>query len=143
MTEERESQERTEKEWENWFGGDKDRQRGISETGKRDRLSSAVGGVILIWLGICFIMVMNGPWEWGSVWSYFLGGIGVILVLEVVARSLLPEFRRPVASRLIFAVILIAVGFGSTLGIENWWPLVIVGIGVAILVGQLTRSRKP
>ena len=115
--------------------------RGFGEKGSQDQLGSAVGGLILIWLGACFFMVTSGPWKWDSVWSYFLGGMGVIFLLEVSLRLLLPSFRRPIMGRLILAVVLIAIGFGGLVGLETWWPLVLVIIGLAMVVGSLTRSR--
>lgn len=77
---------------------EKQQSRGFGEKGSQDRLGSAVGGLILIWLGICFIMVTSGPWAWDDVWSYFLGGMGVIFLLEVVLRLLLPSYRRGAGS---------------------------------------------
>ena len=133
MFEERDEKERDEKR------GD----RGFGEKGDRDRLGSAVGGLILIWLGVCFFMVTSGPWEWGSIWSYFLGGMGVIFLLEVMLRLLLPSYRRPIVGRVILAVVLIVIGFGGIVGLETWWPLVLIIIGLATVIRGLTRSKGP
>ena len=122
---------------------EKQQSRGFGEKGSQDRLGSAVGGLILIWLGICFIMVTSGPWVWDDVWSYFLGGMGVIFLLEVVLRLLLPSYRRPIVGRLILAVVLVAIGFGGLIGLETWWPLVLIIVGLAIVIRGLTRSRGP
>jgi len=133
MNEEREEKGRDEKEREEGFG----------EKWARDPLGSVVGGLILIWLGICFLMTTSGPWEWENVWSYFLGGLGVIFLLEVVIRLLFPAYRRPIVGRLILSMVLMAIGFGGIVGLETWWPLVLIVIGLAILVGGLTRTRRP
>ena len=121
---------------------EKGRDSGFGEKGSQDQLGRAVGGLILIWLGACFFMVTSGPWKWDSVWSYFLGGMGVIFLLEVALRLLLPSFRRPVMGRLILSLVLIAVGFGGLVGLETWWPLVLIIIGLTIVGGSLTRSRR-
>ena len=132
MNEERKELERDEKDDGDW-----------GEKWSRDPLGSIVGGLIVIWLGVCFLLITNGTWEWDDLWRYFLGGMGVIFLLEVGVRSVLPEYRRPIFGKLVIAVVLMAIGFGGIVGLETWWPLILVIVGAAIIIGVLTRSKKP
>ena len=108
-----------------------------------DPMGRIVGGLILVWLGVCFLLITNGPWHWDDLWRYFLGGMGVIFLLEVGVRAVIPEYRRPMLGKIVMSVIFMAIGFGGLVGIENWWPLILVVVGIAIIVGVLTRSGKP
>jgi hypothetical protein len=113
------------------------------EKGAQDRLGQVSGALVLIWLGSTFLMTSLGYWEWSNVWGYFLGGLGVIILLETFVRLALPTYRQGIVGRLIGAVVLIGLGFGGILGLENWWPLVVILVGLLMLVGVLTRGRTP
>jgi hypothetical protein len=70
-------------------------------------------------------------------WQLFFLGAGVIVLIEVLVRLLLPEYRKSVIGSIIWAAIL----FGLALG--NWilvGPLAVIGIGVAILLSGLIRK---
>ena len=67
-------------------------------------------------------------------------GAGVIVLLEVVVRLLIPEYRRPVTGTLIFAVILIGLGLGNLTNCGVVWPFILIVIGLSILLrGFYTR----
>ena len=114
------------------------------EKSRRDPLGAIVWPAILIWAGLVLLAAnlgmldrvigrgegLGGP----TTWSLILLGAGVIVVLEVVVRLLVPDFRRPVTGSLIFAVILIGLGLGN---LTNWgvvWPLIIIVVGLSILL---------
>ncbi len=111
------------------------------EKGDQDRLGQASGALVLIWLGASLLMASLGTWDWANVWGYFLGGLGVIILLEALVRLVVPAYRRAIVGRLIGAVVLISLGFGGIFGLETWWPLVVIVIGLSILLGAVTRSR--
>lgn len=113
------------------------------EKWSRDPLGSIVGGLIVVWLGICFLVITNDIWRWDDLWRYFLGGVGVIFLLEVAVRSVMPEYRRPILGKLVAGVIFLAIGFGGLVGLETWWPLILIVVGASIIIGVLMRSKKP
>jgi hypothetical protein len=112
------------------------------EKGDQDRLGQASGALVLIWLGTSFLLASLGIWEWVNVWGYFLGGLGVIILLETLVRAVIPAYRRPILGRLIGAIVLISLGFGGILGLGTWWPLVVIIIGLSMLLGAVTRGRS-
>ncbi len=132
MNEEHKERERDEKENGEW-----------GEKWSNDPLGGIVGGVIVVWLGVCFLLITNGPWYWEDLWRYFLGGIGVIFLLEVAVRTVMPAYRRPIFGKLVLSVIFMALGFGGLVGIEAWWPLILVLVGLFIVISALRRSQKP
>lgn len=70
---------------------------------------------------------------WGDWWAYLLVGIGVIFLIEVIVRQTRPQYRCPVAGKLIAALVLIAIGAGHIYGLRHWWALIIIVVGFVIL----------
>ena len=131
--EEKEEKNRGEREWdkgEQWSGG--------------DALGPLVWGLIIILAGLAMAAVNLGiyPWlTWGNVWSYIFIGAGVLFLLEVILRVLLPAYRRPMRGRLILAFVALAIGLGGLVGWELTWPFIIIAVGLAIIIGVFVRPR--
>jgi hypothetical protein len=118
------------------------------EKWRRDPLSAIVWAAILIWFGAMLLIGNMGllddvlilgsrvePWSLG-----FLGA-GVIVLLEVVVRLLVPVYRRGVGGSVVFAVILLGIGLGNLVSWDLIWPLILIGIGVSVLIrGFLPRD---
>ncbi len=68
-------------------------------------------------------------------------GAGAIFLLEALARTQLPEFRRPVGGTLVFAIILIAVGLGDQVGWGVVGPIALIVAGAAVLLTTVFRRR--
>jgi hypothetical protein len=79
---------------------------------------------------------------WENVWSYIFIGAGGLFLLEVILRILLPAYRRPIRGRLILAFIALAIGVGGLIGWELTWPFILIGIGLAIILGVFVRPRR-
>jgi hypothetical protein len=114
------------------------------EKWRHNPLGAAIWALILIWAGIVFLaqnMGLLAGFERLSPWSLVLAGAGVLLLLEVLVRLVVPEYRRPVIGTLIVGLVLLAAGVGS---LQNWWllwPILLIAAGVALLLGFITRRR--
>lgn len=108
---------------------------------RRDPMSGVIFGLILIIFGAIFLgrKFLPNPDLW---FGWVLASAGVILLLDVVVRSLRPEWKRPVFGKLVIAVILIILGAGTILEIEESWPLIPIAIGVVMLIYYLTKVTK-
>ena len=118
-----------------------------------DRLSGISWALILIWAGTVFLadnvgllerlMLPRNGLDIGflhpSAWSMIFLGAGLIVLLEAFLRSILPNYAAPSGGSLIFAAILIGVGLSNLFRSDLIWPLVIIGIGVAILLGSVLK----
>jgi hypothetical protein len=110
----------------------------------RDPLSAARWAAILIWAGLALLLEnleMLTRFETLEAWDLIFAGAGLILLLEVVVRVLLPAYRRPVTGSIIVGVVLLALGVGSALGVSLVWPLVLIAIGLLILLRGVFPGR--
>ncbi len=140
----------------------KHEEKSMDEKGRSDPLGSIVWALILIWAGVVFLannlgwldsisvylnrlgiataeLPFDTPIMQLEAWSLFFIGAGALLLGEVIIRLLMPAYRRPVLG----AAILSIVFFGLGLGTWNLiWPLILIVVGLAIVLGGLFRRRS-
>lgn len=119
------------------------------EKWRRDPLGAVVWAGILIWAGLALLAENVGLLEQVrqqvplladlGVWSLIFLGAGLIVVLEVVVRSLVPAYRRPVSGTLVLAFILIGLGSAGIFGWELTWPLILIAVGLLVLLRGFFR----
>jgi hypothetical protein len=109
---------------------------------RRDLISVVLAGVFLVLLGVLLFLASQGILSWDTWWPYLIMGIGLILLIDSIIRYPKEGSAGFRIGRLIAAIVLIGVGIVNLLGNVTWWPLVIVVIGVAIIVGALLRPRR-
>lgn len=103
-----------------------------------DPLGGVFFGLFLIAVACVFLFRDQLPGEeW---WPWLLIGIGCVFLLEAVVRSTRPEYRRPAMGRAVAGIILVALGTGFLYGFEEYWPLLIIAIGVVILIYYIRQS---
>ena len=132
-------EEKSEKEHE------KDEKGNWEEKWHRDPLSAARWAVILIWAGIALLLANNLPFianlEWLNGWGLAFAGAGVILLLEVIVRVLVPAYRRAISGILILAAVFLGIGLGDLFGWEVTGALVLIAVGAGMLLRSFMRRR--
>jgi hypothetical protein len=116
------------------------------EKWRRDPLGAIVWACILIWAGVVLLLgnlnlLPRIPGLKMDDWSLIFLGAGIIILLEVVVRLVMPEHRRGVVGNLIVAIIFIGIGGGGSIGWGFLWGLGLIALGVAVLLGGF-RGRK-
>jgi low affinity Fe/Cu permease len=127
------------------------------EKSRRDPLSAVIWAAILVWAGLVLLANnlgfldaiferlpsdgVGGLIDTSSTWSLILLGAGVIVLLEVLVRLLVPDYRRPVGGSLILAVFLIGVGLSNFFSWNLVWPFILIGIGIVILLRSFLRNQ--
>ena len=125
---------------------------------ENDSLSSITWAFILMWAGFVFLannmgwlarFGMDAGMIWSfdvfgdlrsvGVWNLIALGAGVILILEAVARLLIPQLRRDVGGSLIAAAVLIGIGLGGWFNWSYLWPIILIAVGVNVLLKGLRR----
>lgn len=142
MPEQRYRNEKEEKHEKDEKMRDEKDEKSQEEKWRRDPLGRVIFGLIVIAVGVMFLLASQDKIAWEDWWAYFLLALGGIFILEVLIRSIMPAYRRPVFGKLIAGLVLIAIGASNIFGFVTWWPLIIIGVGVFILFSALFRVRK-
>ena len=131
-------------------------EKNYEEKYRRDPLGAIVWAIILIWVGLVLLAQNMGYLEKlglrlkfadlpfdvpfvGDSWSLIFLGISVILLIELVVRLLVPDYRRPLMGTVIFLIVCVGLAFGSW---DLIWPLMLIAIGASILLRGVFRSNK-
>jgi hypothetical protein len=119
---------------------DKGREEGWEEKWRRDPLTAAGWALILIWAGLVLIAINLGIFgTGGEAWPVIFLGAGVIVLLGVVVRLLVPAYRRPVTGNIILGFILLGIGLGQLLQWEIVGALVLIAIGLSIILSRFVQ----
>ncbi len=113
---------------------------------QQDRSGALVGGAILILLGLIYYATIATPplIRSGDFWAFLLLGIGIILIARSVYRFSTASHRVAGMGSLWGGVILVAIGAAGIAGRNNFWPIILIAIGVMVIVaGVSARSRAP
>ena len=150
VTEEKELQKHDEK--------DEKEEKTVEEKSRQDPVGAMVWAATLIWAGLV-LLANNLGWldslgirlgdrgvdlpfeveEWAGTWQVFFLGAGALVLIGVIARLLLPEYRRPILGNLIWAIVLFGLAMGEW---QLIWPLILIAVGVSILFGGIIRRRR-
>ncbi len=130
---------------------EKEDEKSYEEKHREDPVGTMVWAATLIWAGLVFLAdnldyldrlqmyTAELPFELPvkpEAWTLFFLGAGVLVLLGVVLRLLVPSYRRPILGSLIWAIVLFALAFGE------WnliWPFILIAIGVSILLEGVLR----
>ncbi len=105
-----------------------------------DTLKNIFNGIIIIWLGVSLFFMKQDFFhaEW---WACFLLGLGLIFIIEAFLRMRLAAYEKPYMGKLIAGIVLVGVGASNIYDLEDWWPLLLIAVGVVIVLVNL-RPRK-
>ena len=107
---------------------------------KQDYPPKITGGLILILLGVLFLLTEMDRISWTDWWAYFLVGLGGIFLIEALLRVVSAERRRGAGNKLVAGLILVVIGGAHLIGFEEWWPLVLIAVGVGVLISALFKK---
>ncbi len=130
---EKQHEKRDEKTWE--------------EKHRSDPLSRVIWAGILIWAGVVLLAnnldILRGiPLLGGmSAWSLVFAGAGLIILVEVLIRLVVPAYSGPVIGSLIIALVFLGIGLDDLVGWSIVWPTIVIGVGVVILFRALVRKE--
>jgi hypothetical protein len=113
----------------------------MEEKWHKDPLGGVFFGLFLIVVASIYLFrdqlgqQLGEPW-----WAWIIVGIGCIFLLEALIRSTKAEYRRPSFGRAVAGIIFIAIGAGIAYGFEEFWPVIIIAIGVLMLLYYIRQS---
>ncbi len=130
---------------------DKHEEKTMEEKWRRDPLGRIIWAVILIWGGLVFLAANLGYLSVTGVvapgvyipylgaWGVFLIGAGLLLLIEVLIRLVVPAYRAPIGGTFFLALVFIAIGLGNWFGWNVIWPFILIALGLSILLRAVWR----
>jgi hypothetical protein len=114
-----------------------------NQNGGLEKTISGIGwGLVLILIGTLVFADNKGWLQDGAGWLYFIIGLGGIFILGFLARFWLNQFNRWSSfGGLVLGVCLVYIGTAFLYGFGDWWPLVLIPVGVGILVKALWKNK--
>ncbi|MBU7043335.1 MAG: hypothetical protein HXS47_07055 [Theionarchaea archaeon] len=121
---------------------EKEREKSGKGEGKwrNDPLGGVFAGLILIVIASTYLFQSYFPQGEWFMWA--LAGIGVVLILDALAHSLKPEWKRPVFGKVIGGIVLIAIGMGTIYDFVHSWAVFLLGLGVLMLIYYIIKSYR-
>lgn len=119
------------------------------EKWRRDPLNAMVWAAMFIWAGVVLLLDNLGYLASLSAgflfdieaWSLIFLGAGVMVLIGVVVRLVVPDYRAPVTGGVIFSLILIGIGLGDMISWVLVWPIILITLGLYIILRGLMRGR--
>ena len=118
---------------------EKDKEKGEGKW-RNDPLGGVFAGVILIVVACSYLFRSYFPQGEWFMWA--LAGIGAVLILDALAHSLKPEWKRPIFGKVIGGVVLIAIGMGMIYEFVDFWAIFLLGLGVIMLIYYVMKSYR-
>jgi PAS domain S-box-containing protein len=109
---------------------------------QRDPMRGLFWGMFLVLLGSLFFASGRGWISSETWWEALIIGLGAILILESIVRYLNPDSRSYAFGRLVPGAILLFFGLAFALNIGTWWPLALVGVGIALFLNSWVLHRE-
>ena len=100
-----------------------------------------MGGLVLILIGSIFLLAQMDRISWDHLWAYFLVGLGAILIVTGLL-GIGPHGRGPTRGRFIGGVVLIVIGAANIIGLNVWWPYLLIVLGLVLVVSALFPHRS-
>ena len=100
-----------------------------------DSLDTVMWAIAFIWAGVVWLASSPG-YVAEKAWSLLFLGAGILALVELSIRLLVPAYRRDLLGTLIWAGAMFCLG-----GWNHLWPLILIGIGVSILLQSLSSQR--
>ncbi|MEN3007196.1 MAG: hypothetical protein ABC585_05580 [Candidatus Methanosuratincola petrocarbonis] len=108
---------------------------------RRDLAGPLFGGGVLIVLGVSFWLATSGTISWAIWWAYFLGGLGILLILLGINNARSGKDSGPITG----GVVVLAIGIIAILAwnysLSSWWPLVLIALGLVVMVSAVLGHK--
>jgi hypothetical protein len=103
-----------------------------------------MGGLILLWLGVAFLLRQYNYVAYGNWFSVFLLGLGAIILLRGLLMYTQMSNWRASSGLIIGGGIVMLIGGSTFIGLTDWWALILVLAGGWIILNAfMGRGGNP
>jgi uncharacterized membrane protein HdeD (DUF308 family) len=123
-----------------WREQRRERREERREKRARDPWRGLFWGLLLILVGVLFFVNQQGT-DWDVLWKYLLIGLGAIFIIDGIVHYWSTSSRDGHFGRFIPGIVLLFVGLAFLFNFSQWWPIILIAIGVIILISFVFRRR--
>jgi hypothetical protein len=105
---------------------------------RRSPLSGLFWGLVLVLLGTIGLFDVAGYLSDQAMQVCLLTGLGAIFIVDALVRR--ARLGGELGGRFVIGAILVPAGILVAFGVSQWWPLIVLGAGIAIIVRALSRA---
>lgn len=106
---------------------------------RRRGMPGLFAGLVLILLGVLLLFQTQGWFISNDWWVFLLLGLGGVFIIDALVRLAQPPPKPRWGGRLVVGLTLLLVGLIFVAGFGQWWPLILVVIGVGVIVKRVVR----
>jgi hypothetical protein len=106
----------------------------------RDPWRGLVWGLLLILVGVLFFIGQQQGIGWDVLWKYLLIGLGAIFIIDGFIHLWGPEHDGSLG-RFIPGIVILFIGLAFLFNFSQWWPIILIAVGVIILISLVFRRR--
>ena len=106
---------------------------------REDPLGYLFLGLFIIALGLTLLFFELRLLDEAEAIGAALSSLGSILMLDAFVRHRLPWTRHKTVPYAVLGALFIALGAAFSLGLREWWPLVLVALGLSSIAYGLSR----
>jgi hypothetical protein len=121
---------------------EKDEKNEKGEKGEEDKYGPIIGGLIVTWLGTLLLLSNQNIIRSSDFGGYFLMGIGAILVVRGLLAMQDSGSVDNGYGYLIGGGVLVLIGVGITYNLQDWWAIMLIGLGLVIVLRGVTERGK-
>ncbi|MBN2413864.1 hypothetical protein JXQ31_19475 [candidate division KSB1 bacterium] len=100
-----------------------------------DPLSGIITGIIFILAG-SFIYADNQGYLYSGWFWWLIFSMGLVFLIESVIRATVEKYKKSFHASVIWGAILTTIGANHLFDIGNWWPLILVFIGIILILSS-------
>ena len=109
---------------------------------QEDRYGAVIGGLIVTWLGVLLLLNNQNMIRGGGFGGYFLMGVGVILIFRGLLALQETGSTDESLGHFIGGGVLVVIGGGITFNIQDWWAILLIGLGLIIVLRGFTARNR-
>ena len=101
-----------------------------------------MGGLILLWLGVTFILRQNyfiTDSQWGS--TFFIG-LGLIVALRGVMFYVQKGSWVASSGLILGGLVITSIAIMSYWGLQDWWPFLVILLGLWLVLSAIMGRRN-
>lgn len=120
----------------------RDERRERREARMRDPLRGLFWGMFLVLVGVIGLLELSSGVSDTAVQVCGLAGLGGIFIIDALVRHARQRYNL-LGARLAIGSALAVIALLVALGVSQWWPVVLIGAGVAVLLNIYARNSEP